>query len=300
MSKHVAVPMDSYRLAEYAVQLPCYVCGEDNNWYADLCRYCFAPMALAQQAHSQRIQPQMIATIGSSGAGKTVYLGMLTDMLSRPNSDLQILARGAFSISLQQNTTGALRQCYFPDKTPNEPDRWNWLHCQVQKQNRRRPVEMIMPDMAGEAILEEIDHPGTYPVVKAFLSKCTGVMVLIDAAELQGDQQQDFFAMKIVSYLCELNPDRKKGWPNRPVAMVFTKADECESCFADPDAYAKKHASGLKQRCSQLRRHQFFASGVAGACAARYEIDGRRQMPLRIEPRGIVEPFQWIIDQLTK
>ena len=34
-------------------------------------------------------------TIGSADAGKTVYLGMLTDMLSRGRHDLQLLARGA-------------------------------------------------------------------------------------------------------------------------------------------------------------------------------------------------------------
>ena len=53
----------------------------------------------------------MIATLGSADAGKTVYLGMLTDMLSRENAPLQLLARGAFSVSLQQATMAALSRC---------------------------------------------------------------------------------------------------------------------------------------------------------------------------------------------
>jgi ABC-type branched-subunit amino acid transport system ATPase component len=78
-------------------------------------------MALAHQANTQKIHPRMIAAIGPSGAGKTVYLGVLTDMLSRQVDDLQMLARGAFSIKLQQHAMAALARCEFPHKTPDRP-----------------------------------------------------------------------------------------------------------------------------------------------------------------------------------
>ena len=84
--------MDSYRLMAYTVPSPCYICGGGNNFDAELCRHCHAPMALAHQASSQKIHPKMIAAIGPSGAGKTVFLGMLTDMLSRQDDDMQLLA----------------------------------------------------------------------------------------------------------------------------------------------------------------------------------------------------------------
>src|SRR5687768_7995385 len=172
------VEMDSYRLAAYTVSCPCYICGGGNNFDAELCRHCHAPMALAHQANSQKIHPRMVATIGSSGAGKTVYLGMLADMLSKGRNDLQLLARGAFSIGLQEKTMAALSKCEFPAKTPNDPDRWNWVHCQILRK-KLKPVELILPDLAGESLLEEIDHPNTYPVIRAFLAKCSGVLVLI-------------------------------------------------------------------------------------------------------------------------
>jgi hypothetical protein len=294
--------MDSYRLAPYASHLPCYICGEENNRDGDLCNHCQAPMSLARQAITEKTPPQLTAVLGSAGTGKTVYLGMLTDMLSRPSDSLQILARGAFSISLQQTAIRALSQCEFPDKTPNEPDRWNWLHCQVHAPTIRHPLELIMPDMAGEAVLEEVEHMGTYPVITSFLSKCSSIMLLVDAAQMAcGDQQQDFFARKIVSYLLELDNHRKTGWCQRPIAIVLTKADECSWCFDDPNDFAKKHSSSLWQLCQQrLSRYEFFATGVAGACANRMELDGHVQIPLRIEPRGIVEPFQWLVEQLPK
>jgi len=302
MSKRSVLPMESYRLAQYAVQVPCYICEGGNSFDAELCRHCCAPMALAHQANTQKVHPKMVAIVGSSGSGKTVYLGMLTDMLSRQSDRMQMLARGAFSITLQQATVGALVRSEFPEKTPNEADRWCWMHCQVQSPRFKKPIELIVPDVAGEAILHEIDHPRSYPALRSFFSKCCGAMVLLDAPQLEtSEQSQDFFAMKILSYLCELDGDKKKGWPSRPVAFVLTKADQCEESFNDPAHYAQTHSSGL-WRLSQerLTRRRFFASGVAGACAYRSELGGRVQVPLRIEPRGIIEPFEWLIDQVVR
>ena len=298
---NVVVSLDSYRLAQYVAQVPCYICSGPNTFDAELCRHCFAPMALTHQANTQHVHPQMIACIGATGAGKTVYLGMLTDMLSRSDDRLQILARGAFSISLQQHTMTSLSRCEFPAKTPNEPDRWNWVHCQVRMKARRRPLEIIMPDMAGEAILHETDHPNSYPVIRSLLEQCAGIIVLVDGEQIaDGHQDQDFFTMKLLSYLMELDDDPKTGWPSRPVAMVFSKADQCEECFADPATFASKQAPGIWQQCHErFSRHRFFASGVAGACAGRREVGGCYvQTPLRIEPRGIVEPFRWLLEQL--
>ncbi len=300
MSKTI-IPMDSYRLAEYAVPVPCYVCGEGNSFDAELCRHCFAPMALAHQAKVQHVRPQMVAVIGSSGVGKTVYLGMLLDMLSRQPQRMQVLARGAFSITLQQTVMASLARSEFPSKTPSEPDRWNWAHCQIRTPGARNPIELIVPDMAGEAVLEEVDHPHTYIGIRRFLEQCSGAMVLIDAAEMNaGAREQDYFAMKLLSYLAELEQDGKPLWPNRPLALVLSKADQCENCFDDPAEFAQRRAAGLWQHCTErFRRHKFFASGVAGACAPRWVRGvGRVITPLRIEPRGIMEPFEWLVGQI--
>lgn len=301
MTKGVIVPLESARLVEYAVPIPCYVCEGQNNFDAEYCRYCSAPMALAHQANSQKLFPQMVATVGASGVGKTVYLGMLMDMLSRRPKHLQLLARGAFSITLQQTTLAALGRCEFPEKTPNEPDRWNWVHCQIRRSKRRQPMELIMPDMAGEAVLQEVDHPNTFRVIRAFLQKCEGAMVLIDSVKLkENGQSQEFFTMKLISYLGELGDDAKRGWSKKPVALIFTKVDQCEQCAKDPTGFARTHASGLWQQCEErFRQYRFFAAGVAGACAYRRSLEnGRVHVPLRIEPHGIVEPFEWLLSKL--
>src|SRR5207247_1966556 len=162
--------------------------------------------------NAQKVLPRMIAVIGTSGVGKTVYLGMLLDILSRQPQRMQVLARGAFSITLQQTVISALARGEFPTKTPNEPDRWNWVHCQIRT-------------------------------------------------------------------------DAGRAWHERPLALVLSKADRCETCFDDPAKYAERSATGLWEHCRErFPHHQFFAAGVAGACVTHFiRGAGRVVAPLRIE-----------------
>ena len=108
--------------------------------------------------------------------------------------------------------------------------------------------------------------------------------------------------MKLTSYLGELGGRHGNDWSKRPVGIVFTKADRNEECLADPEGFAKSHAMGLWEQCRErFRYHKFFAAGVAGACAWRDTFDeGRVQVPLRIEPHGIIEPFEWLLSHLPE
>ena len=101
------------------------------------------------------------------------------------------------------------------------------------------------------------------------------------------------------AWLAELDENKKKGWASRPVAMILTKADQCDECTEDPDGYAKAHAAGLWQQCKErFGHHKFFAAGVAGSCGYRDSRDGGRiRVPLRIEPHGIIEPFEWLLEK---
>ena len=73
-----------------------------------------------------------------------------------------------------------------------------------------------------------------------------------------------------------------------------------EECRKDPGGYIQSRAVSLWQYCCErFNTYQFFAASVAGACAFRDTPDrGRVQVPLRIEPHGLVEPFEWLLDQL--
>jgi hypothetical protein len=262
-------------------------------------------MALAHQTQSVKKQPHLIAVIGASGAGKTVYLGLLMDMLTRHVGLLRSTARGPMSISLQQTTTTALATGWFPEKTVAAPEHWHWVHCQFNCRRRRRPVELVIPDLSGEALAIETEKSGRYPAIRSLLAKCAGIMVLADAEVLQsGDHSQDFVTLKLLSLIGELREEkarRRRGPERRPLALVLTKADKCDGAFDNPREFAEAHASALWNDCRErFPKHDAFACSVTGATAYRDSYGRRQQVPLRIEPHGIVEPFGWLMTELDE
>ena len=280
---------------------PCFICGAGAQLDTEFFQRCHAPLTLAYQANSKR-RPSLIAVLGAPGSGKTVYLGMLTDVLSRRHGALQVLARGAFSVTLQQNTVSALSQRRFPPGTPHNPDSWSWVHCELSGLAKRRTVELVLPDVSGAAFMSEIEQTNCFPIIRSFLKQCSAAIVLVDTDKLaSGAQEPDFSAMKTVSYLLELDGERKSGWQNRPLAVVFSKSDRSDACCADPERYAESQAPGLWRLCQdRLRRHRFFAASVVGACAQARTAYGTISVPLRVEPRGVSEPFRWLAEQLPK
>jgi hypothetical protein len=305
---HLAqVPLETYLLAQQAAPIACLVCDHENCCSAARCRNCLAPMALAHQSQTVKKRPHLIAVLGASGAGKTVYLGLLMDMLTRHVGLLRSTARGPMSISLQQTTTTALATGWFPEKTSPTPEQWHWVHCQFNCRRRRRPIELVIPDLSGEALGIETERAGRYPAIRSLLAKAAGVMVLADAEILQsGDHSQDFLTLKLLSLIGELRDEksrsrRHRGSERRPLALVLTKADKCDGLYENPREFAEAHAGAVWSDCrARFPRHEAFACSVTGATAFRDNYGRRQQVPLRIEPRGIVEPFGWLMTELDE
>jgi hypothetical protein len=301
------MPLETYLLAEQAAPIACLVCDHENCVSAARCRNCSAPMSLAHNTRSSKRRPQMIAVIGASGSGKTVYLGLLMDMLTRHVGLLRSTARGPMSISLQQATTTALATGWFPEKTVNTAEQWHWVHCQFNCRRRRRPLEIVVPDISGEALVAETERANRYPAIRSLLAKAAGVMVLADAEQLQAsDHSQDFVALKLLSLIGDLRSEHSHRWrgrtpERRPLALVLTKADKVEGLQENPRDFAEAHAAALWADCrSRFPRHQAFACSVTGATAIRDSYGRRQEVPLRIEPRGIIEPFGWLMAELDE
>ncbi len=307
MTHYAQLPIETYLLAEQAAPIDCLVCDQENCCSASRCRNCDAPMSLAHQTQTVKKRPHLIAVIGASGAGKTVYLGMLMDMLTRHVGLLRSTARGPMSISLQQTTTTALATGWFPEKTPTGAEHWHWVHCQFNCRRRRRPLELAIPDVSGEALATETERPGRYPAIRSLLGKCAAVMVMADAERLQaGDHEQDFVTLKLLSLIGDLRDERvqsrrHRGIEKRPLALVFTKADQCDGLRENPTEFAASHAGSLWNDIgSRFPRHEAFACSVAGATALRDNYGRKQQVPLRIEPHGVIEPFGWLMSELDE
>jgi hypothetical protein len=245
--------------------------------------------------------PRFISVLGASGAGKTVFLGMLVDLLMREKSSLRGFASGTFSVSLQQETVAALENRRFPDKTPSEADHWNWLHCQLFKDARKKTAyDIVTPDFAGEALQWETAHPGDYPAVWHVVRQSAGILILCDAVQARDDSvREDLFGLKLLNYVLSLHQHgRRPKAP--PVAVVFTKADGCREAFENPEQFAVNCLPRLVYCCRGNRvPHRFFAAGVVGSSAPLIDERGCLcQVPFHLEPRGLTDPLEWIVDAI--
>jgi hypothetical protein len=281
--------------------LACPLCG-GHTYEGEPCSNCFLPYKVIESMHSRPDPPRIVLVLGPTAVGKTVYLGMLMDLLSRGSCGLKGLTRSPFSLTLHRNLVLALERQRFPEKTPNETDRWHWLHCEIMPPKGKNPVDVVTPDVAGEAVMQEMETPGSNKTIRTLMGCCAGLVLLVDLVQVVADgQAQELFAMQVLSYLDALRPSKKRSRKAEvPVAIVFTKADLFEEWIPDPEAFAQGNLGGLLAQCrSRLEHFAFFCSGVAGSTARLVNEEGQEILiPLRVEPRGVIEPFAWMVGQL--
>ena len=175
------------------------------------------------------------------------------------------------------------------------------MHCEIYAGKSKAPFEIVAPDVAGEAVAGELEDQGTYRTIRALIGRCAGLVILIDVVQLVADGKgQELFAMQLISYLDALKPRKRNRKIDVPVAVVFTKTDLCDEPIRDPESFAKANTSSLYGQCRmRLERLSFHCSGVAGSTGRLIDRNGQEMLiPLRVEPRGIIEPFAWMVNQL--
>ena len=284
----------------------CFCCSAVLATRDDFCPECMTPASLSHTVDSKGGVDGFLSILGASNSGKTVYSGLLLDMLSKGGEDFRGSAASSFSVDLQENVVTALERRVFPEKTPSEVDRWQWLHCTLSMRygrNRKRTVDLVSPDFAGEAIATEITYPGHFPAVRHIVTRSSGILILCDSIRVRDEGAgEDLFAMKVASYVAEQHkaasrikrrkPDRKLS-----VAVVFTKCDSCPEAIEDPTKFARHNTSRLYEFCKRtFDRTEFFAAGVAGSSGLIADKNGWKvRVPFHIQPFGIVEPLRWLV-----
>ena len=285
-----------------ASTIKCLICESDNPHEAVICGSCSAPMALIHESVAQQREPRIISIVGESNVGKTVYLGFLLDMLARRAGDFEAVPKGAYSVNLQQNVIAHLAIRQFPPKTPMEPDQWYWTYYQIcPKKKGDTWVDLVMPDMAGEALSTEVDAPKSFSVIRSLLGKTEAALVLVDAAlAASGSTQPDFFALKLMTYLDDVFAVQRRQRIANPIAVVLCKADYCPECFDDPAGFARTNLNRLWNICeNRFANVRFFASSVIGSLGFATGCDQTVvPVPLYSAPRGVLEPFEWVLDRM--
>ena len=82
---------------------------------------------------------------------------------------------------------------------------------------------------------------------------------------------------------------------------MLCKGDYCPECFDDPKLFVEANLNRLWNHCrSRCANVEFFACSVVGSLG--YGTSPHQEyvvpVPLHTAPRGVLEPFQWVIDQL--
>jgi hypothetical protein len=280
----------------------CLICNTENNPDALVCSKCYAPMALVHEAVAQNREPCIVTVIGDSNVGKTVYLGFLLDMLTKRAEDFDAIPKGAYSVNLQHSVISYLGGRKFPPKTAMEVDQWHWAYYQVARREKNAKIyDLIMPDMAGEALAAEVATPKTFAVIRSLLEGSAGAMLLVDAAvAAAGSPQPDFFALKLMTYLDGCFASKQGEKLDTPVAIVLCKADYCPECFDNPRTFAQTNLNRLWNLCdARFANFEFFGSSVVGSLGyATDEYGNVIPYPMHVAPRGIMEPFEWLLTNL--
>jgi hypothetical protein len=276
-----------------------------NSEFENICGRCMAPAELTRSVIRRGTPARFVAVLGESAAGKTVFLGMLLDILSKGIRGLRGFPNGSFSVAVQQQTMTALQDRLFPEKTASEADNWKWVHCEVSKDGKgSNYLDVITPDFAGEAIALEVEQPGTYPTIRAMVKKAASLLVLIDSQRARdAGREEDYFALKLASYISNVNGGTKGKRGKKldiPIVILFTKADTCPESRDNPEQFAAATLPGLVNFCERhFEKFAYFSAGAVGSTATVTSDHGfRMQIPLHVEPRGIIEPLEWIMKHI--
>jgi len=285
------------------IGIECMICGTENPKNAVFCRECSAPMAIVNDSIIKERAPRIVSIVGESNVGKTVYLGFLLDMLSQQAGDFQAIPKGAFSIELQQTVISHMANRVFPPKTPMEANQWYWAYYQVCKRSRPDDwIDLIMPDMAGESLAAEVATPQTFQLIRNLVMKSAGTLLLVDAAlAANGSARPDFFALKMMSYIDSALGVRHDERIKTPTAILLCKSDYCPECFDNPRQFVKANLNRLWNMCqSRFEKVEFFACSVVGSLGYATATDNKTVVPIPLHTalQGILEPFEWITNQL--
>ncbi|MHC4084417.1 MAG: TRAFAC clade GTPase domain-containing protein [Planctomycetota bacterium] len=168
-----------------------------------------------------------IVILGRQGAGKTVYLSLLYDLLWKSNDDLTMKALHGEHHREFIKTAVKLRHGKWPG--PTASNRSAYIEISYKDQNRL----MVAMDYSGELINKAFVSEEKSDEVQELLEhldRAAGVILLVDPAHVVGPKanidstvENDFGIVQATSRL------RKwAGGANIPIVLVLTKVDETQ------------------------------------------------------------------------
>ena len=100
--------------------LPCPLCGADT-YPGQPCSTCLLPIKVMESIRVRPEAPRFVGVLGPSGVGKTVYLGMLLDLLARGMGGLRGVRRAHFPWSFTATSSSPWSDNGSRRKRPSSP-----------------------------------------------------------------------------------------------------------------------------------------------------------------------------------
>jgi hypothetical protein len=176
----------------------------------------------------QRSIPLIVGMVGCADAGKTCYLGMMYTLLFNGKKFARWGFAGSYTLSAWETLAQYLRikadgTVEFPPPTPSSPDFYSFYHMALRRGELFRDI--LFADSSGEVFklwTENTDDPNAANA-RWIYEKSSAFIFMIDCVALK--KRRGAAKLETVQMAEQLAANLE----NRPVAIVWSKADEIEN-----------------------------------------------------------------------
>lgn len=181
---------------------------------------------------SQRSAPLIVGMIGGADAGKTSYLGMLYTLLFNGNFFAYWSFAGSYTLAAWETLAQYLKikpngKVEFPPPTPSNPDFYSLYHLVLKRRELFRDV--LFADSSGEVFKlwsEDVQDPNAGNA-RWIYEKSNAFIFMVDSVALR--ERRGAAKTEIIQMAEQL----AANLGGRPVAVVWTKADEIDNVRAN-------------------------------------------------------------------
>lgn len=267
-----------------------------------------------------------LAIWGSTGAGKTTYLGML--YLAQDFGRWVMEPLDTASTEFIIDITDELAEGRFPSPTDSlsEPEVYRYSFHKPPDvidefsgwffgERGQRVFNVSFVDAGGGCFEDPDNYPwlGVHETVWQYLAGCDGILVMLDPTR----DRREYFRTTLRAFT-RLKQEIQGGQPGplrKYMALCFTKMDQEPHIqhFHEPDRYAPEVLGDLTMRIIHQTlspgAYRFFSVSSIGtiqkgalreANVVMESEEYRIKDPEAIAPMGIFAPLEWLFKQIVK
>ena len=252
------------------------------------------PVIPKYEEEGRDITRDRIVILGRQGAGKTVYLSLLYDLLWRSKGDLKIKAVHGEDHREFMKTALGVREGKWPGATAS--NRRAYIEISRRKENRL----MVAMDYSGELIEKAFVAEEDTDEVRELLDHldhAAAVMLFIDPAQVAGSKasidssvENDFGIVQGVARLRTW-----AGGVDVPIVLVLTKVDLTGPLLRQhggTDGFVRKFFPKLIARTRNLR--------VCKISAVQTAKNGEGQIKRDFVPTNLEMPLLYCLDKISE